>query len=212
MTHTFRRKFNRAVLAGLFFLTAASQSMAQQASPSIPQQSGGIPLLAAFRPIGGVGNNLRNPSLNVVPGSAELSFAPLNFVPNTNDGVVAGPNPRTISNIIAGGTGMNGQTGQTTDPVLSAWLYVFGQFVDHDLDLEQTPPTSAEIDIAVPPGDPVFTAGTSIAMTRDARNATTNTIINTVAGSDLSQLYGSTPAIAASLANADGTLKSADTP
>jgi peroxidase len=211
MTHTFRRKFNRAVLAGLFFLTTASPLMAQQTSPSIPQQSGGIPLLAAFRPIGGVGNNLRNPSLNVVPGGAELAFAPLNFAPNTNDGLVAGANPRTISNIIAGGTGMNGQTGQTTDPVLSAWLYVFGQFVDHDLDLEQTPPTSATINIAVPPGDPVFTAGTSIAMTRDTRNAATNTIINTVAGHlDLSQLYGSTPAIAASLANADGTLKSSD--
>jgi peroxidase len=211
MSHTLCRKFNRTVLAGVLFLSAASPSMAQQTSPSMGQQSGGISLLNAFRPIGGVGNNLRSPSLNVIPGSAELAFAPLTFTPGINDGLAVGPNPRMISNIIAGGTGMNGQSGQTTDPALSAWLYVFGQFVDHDLDLEQTPPKSAAINIVVPPGDPIFTPGTSIAMTRDTRNSATNTIINTVAGClDLSQLYGSTPAIAAALANADGTLKSSD--
>jgi peroxidase len=110
-----------------------------------------------------------------------------------------------------GGTGANGQNAETTDPVASAWLYVFGQFVDHDLDLEETPPTSAAINIVVPPGDPVFPAGTIIAMTRDSRNPETNTIINTVAGYlDLSQLYGSTVAVAARLRNSDGTLESSD--
>jgi peroxidase len=168
-------------------------------------------LLQEFRPIGGTGNNLKDPSLNAVPGNAEIALTPRNFAPGTGDGLVAGPNPRTISNVIAGGTGSNGQNAQTTDPVASAWLYVFGQFVDHDLDLEETPPTSASIDILVPPGDPVFPAGTSIAMTRDTRSPQTNTIINTVAGYlDLSQLYGSTGAIAASLRNSDGTLKSSD--
>jgi hypothetical protein len=54
---------------------------------------------------------------------------------------------------------------------------------------------------------PVFKTGTVIAMNRDARDPVTNTIINTVAGYlDLSQLYGSTPEVAASLRNADGTL------
>jgi hypothetical protein len=76
-------------------------------------------------------------------------LAPLNFARGTNDGLVNGPNPRTISNVIA--------------------------------------------------------------MTRDTRSPLTNTIINTVAGYlDLSQLYGSTVAIAASLRNADGTLRSSD--
>ena len=69
-------------------------------------------------------------------------------------------------------------------------LDVFGQFVDHDLDLEETPTNSAPINIIVPPGDPVFAAGTSIAMTRDTRSPVTNTIVNTVAAYlDLSQLY-----------------------
>jgi peroxidase len=124
---------------------------------------------------------------------------------------VAGPNPRSISNVIAGGTGANGQNGQTDDSVASAWLYVFGQFVDHDLDLEETPTNSSSINIIVPPDDPVFAAGTSIAMTRDTRSPVTNTIVNTVAGYlDLSQLYGSTAAVAASLRKADGTLKTSD--
>jgi len=170
-----------------------------------------IRLLKEFRPIGGFGNNLENPDLDVVPGSPEIALAPLNFAPGTRDGLVNGPNPRTISNVISGGTGANGQNGQTTDPVASAWLYVFGQFVDHDLSLEDTPLTSAPINIPVPPGDPVFASGTSIFMSRDTRNSDMNTIVNTVAGYlDLSQLYGSTPEIAASLRNPDGTLLSSD--
>jgi peroxidase len=167
--------------------------------------------LREFRPIGGSGNNLQNPDFNAIPGSPELALAPLNFAPGTKDRLVNGRNPRTISNVIAGGTGANGQNGQTTDPVASAWLYVFGQFVDHDIDLEETPPTSAPINIIVPQGDPVFTPGKVIAMTRDTRSPITNTIINTVAGYlDLSQLYGSTAAVAASLRHADGTLITSD--
>ena len=48
-------------------------------------------------------------------------------------------------------------------------------------------------------------------MTRDTRSPLTNTIVNTVAGYlDLSQLYASTATVAASLRNADGTLKTSD--
>jgi peroxidase len=165
-------------------------------------------LLPEFRPIGATGNNILHSELEPVPGSAELRIAPLNFAA-AGDTLVDGRNARSISNLIAGGTGAQGQSADTDDPVASAWLYVFGQFVDHDLDLESTPPDGADISIAVPAGDPLFPAGTTIAMTRDVRNPATNTIINTVAGYlDLSQLYGSTPAVAAGLRNADGTLKS----
>ena len=183
--------------------------------PSPPSNpSGTIPLvkwLPEFRPVGGAGNNLVNPNFNAVPGSAEIALAPLNFAVGSNDALAAGPNPRTISNIIAGGTGASGQNAETDDPTASAWLYVFGQFVDHDLSLESTPPASASINITVPPNDPTFKSGTSIAMTRVTRSPVTNTIINTTAGYlDLSQLYGSTAAEAQSLCNSDGTLKSAN--
>jgi peroxidase len=202
------RKVKFGYIACFLLAISLSELGAQDRSDQQPPQT---ELLTQFRPIGGAGNNLVNPGLNVVPGAAEIALTPLNFAPGTNDGLVAGPNPRTISNVIAGGTGANGQNAETDDPTASAWLYVFGQFVDHDIDLEETPPNSAAINIVVPPGDPAFAAGTTIAMTRDTRSPLTNTILNTVAGYlDLSQLYGSTAAIAASLTNTDGTLLSSD--
>jgi peroxidase len=173
-----------------------------------PSPTRPIRLLQSFRPIGGTGNNLHNPNFNATPGSPELHLAPLNFAPDTADGLISGPNPRTISNVISGGTGARGQNGQTTDPVASAWLYVWGQFVDHDLGLEAAPLTTDAINITIPANDPDVPPGTVISMTRAVRSPATNTIINTAAGYlDLSQLYGSTQEKADSLRNADGTLK-----
>lgn len=190
----------------------AATTPAPQATPAPPPPMAGVTLLPEFRPIGGSGNNQLFPDMDPVPGSAELAIAPLNFASGTGANTpVDGPNARTISNVIAGGTGANGQCATTEDPVASAWLYVFGQFVDHDLDLEDTPQTSEDISITIPAGDPVFAAGTVILMTRATRSDQTNTIINTVAGYlDLSQLYGSTAEVAASLRNADGTLQTSD--
>jgi peroxidase len=197
------------------FPNAISQSTSvTQAEPALTRQPAGLPvfvsLLKEFRPIGGSGNNLANPAFNAVPGSAELALVHHNFFDSA--GFFSIPlNARTISNAISGGTGANGQNGQTTDPVRSAWLYVFGQFLDHDISLEQTPANSPPINIIIPPGDPVFPAGTVIPMTRDTRNPSTNTIITTNAGDlDLSQLYGSDTTNANSLANADGTLKTSN--
>ena len=188
-------------------LASAAVNMSAQSVNSAQSGFHNPTLLREFRPIGGSGNNLDDPSLNAVPGTPEIAVAPLNFARGTHNGLTPGPNPRVISNVIAGGTGANGQNSETADPVAGAWLYVFGQFVDHDIDLESTPTTTASINIVIPPGDPVFTAGTVIAMTRDERSPTTNTIINTVAGYlDLSQLYGSTTAVANSLRKSDGTL------
>lgn len=170
----------------------------------------GVQLLQEFRTIGGGGNNLLHPELNAIPGAPELAIAPLNFIPGTignSNAPVDAPNARVISNVIAGGTGANGANADSTDPVSSAWMYVFGQFVDHDLSLEETLPTAPSIDITILAGDPLFISGTTIPMNRTTRSPVTNTIINTVAGYlDLSQLYGVTASQAASLRNADGTL------
>src|SRR6202047_4354225 len=200
-------KFIPETITCLLLFTVVSAMAADLRGRGSPQ----INLLEEFRPIGGSGNNLENPDLDVVPGSPEIALAPLNFAPGNDDGLVNGPNPRTISNVISGGTGANGQNGQTTDPKLSAWLYVFGQFVDHDLDLEETPLSNPQINIIIPPNDPNPMAGTMIAMTRATRSPVTNTIINSTAGYlDLSQLYGSDPATAASLRKANGTLATSD--
>jgi heme peroxidase len=189
-----------------FFLSAALTATAADLQGHGPPM---VSLLKQYCPIGAAGNNLKNPQFNPVPNTPELALAPLNFARGTKDGLVSGPNPRTISNVISGGTGASNQNGQTTDLVASAWIYVFGQFIDHDLDLEETPLTNPQINIVIPPNDPFFTTpGTSIAMNRDTRSPSTNTIINTTAGFlDLSQLYGSDTATASSLRNPDGTYK-----
>jgi peroxidase len=41
--------------------------------------------LKEFRPIGGTGNNLKNPELDVVPGTPEIALTRLNFVRGTTD-------------------------------------------------------------------------------------------------------------------------------
>jgi peroxidase len=163
-------------------------------------------LLSQFRPIGAVGNNLTDPSLDPAPGTRELQIAPPNYAPGTTNGLIDAPNPRTLSNAISGASSANGQNAGTADPTASAFLYAFGQFVDHDLDLESVGTT--DISIPVPDGDPDDPNGTTIPLTRAITDPKTGTAINTVAGYlDLSQVYGSDPAQAASLRNANGTLK-----
>jgi peroxidase len=191
--HTLTLALTGLIAGGAAFAAPGGNQDNNHPSPAPAPSSATVTLLKEFRPIGGVSNNLVHPNLDVVPYTPEVALTPPNYAPGTSNGLVNGPNPRTISNIIAGGTGANGQNGETDDPVASAWLYVFGQFVDHDIDLEETPPDSPAINIVVPTGDPVFAAGTVIAMTRDTMSPVTGTIINTVAGYlDLSQLYGIT--------------------
>ncbi len=142
----------------------------------------------AIRPIGGG---------NLSPGTTETRLAPAStIIP-----IGADPNPRTISTNISGFNNL----GDTLDDPQgrSDWTYVFGQFVDHDLDKEALN-AATNRDVTVPAGDPNFPAGTIIPLGGSAGpNA-----VNTVAGYlDLSQVYGSDATTAASLRNADGTLK-----
>lgn len=154
------------------------------------------PQAPGFRPIGGGGNNLVNPALNPTPGSAELSIAGIPGV------MTDGSNARTLSNILSSqpdGVVVEDETG------VSGYTYVFGQFVDHDLGLKEA--GGEDISIPVPSGDPDLPDGTVIPLSR-AHQSADGTEINTVAGYlDLSQVYGSTVDAAASLRNANGTMK-----
>jgi peroxidase len=141
-----------------------------------------VALLPSFRSIGAVNNNLADPALDPVPGAPEISIAPADYDPGTTDGLISGTDPRTISNVVTGGP-----QADVDDPTRSAWLYTFGQFVDHDLDLEEVGTTA--INIAVPADDPNFAADSQIALTRATTSATTGTAINTISGYlDLSQV------------------------
>ncbi len=83
------------------------------------------------------------------------------------------PNPRVISNTIFK------QQGTYNDPLgLSAYAWMWGQFIDHDIVL--SPDTEDEsLDITVPTGDPHFdpqgTGQVTIPMFRSAFNRTTGT-------------------------------------
>jgi hypothetical protein len=82
------------------------------------------------------------------------------YASSTSNDILGGPNAWTISNIVASGS--QAETANSTGE--SAWGYVFGQFVDHDLDL--TKGTGADAGITVPAGNPKLPAGSEIPMPR----------------------------------------------
>src|SRR5215470_14488714 len=91
-----------------------------------PSSSGGL----QFRSIDGTGNNLADPTLN----STGTDFARIGDAHFVNDDghtpILADfPNPRDVSNIVvASNDDVPNSEG------LSGFMYVWGQFIDHDLD------------------------------------------------------------------------------
>ncbi|MEI7690977.1 MAG: peroxidase family protein [Actinomycetes bacterium] len=161
------------------------------------------PATDASYSITGVGNNLGNPSW----GSVNVDL--LRFVASAYaDGrsAAAGgsrPNARALSNALS----TQSEDAPENNRQMSDFLYVFGQFLDHDIGLSTT--GSESMPIAVPSGDPFFDpAGTGtkrMPLSRSAFNPAsgtnnprqqTNTITAFIDGS---QVYGSDAARAAAL-------------
>jgi peroxidase len=159
--------------------------------------------------IDGTGNNPTDPALGAA-GSDETRIAPGNFAPGTTNTPVSGTDPRVISNVIfANDTNANDPAGR------SAYMYAFGQFIDHDIDLnmDQTaaPDGSNTLSMTVPDDDTSLPPGSQISIVRGQVDPTNGDAINSVTQYlDLSQVYGSDPTTAASLRNADGTLKTSN--
>ncbi|QBR70819.1 peroxidase [Beijerinckiaceae bacterium] len=162
-----------------------------------------------FRSIDGSGNNLADLTLNQA-GTDFTRLGPANFA----DGFAAmqpGPNPREISNIVVAGGPVNA-TMQVEGTALSSMMSAWGQFMDHDLDLQKGA-TTQDISVIVPPGDS-HPAGTIIPLTRVAIDPATGvpghpaTAINTITGwLDGSMVYGSSKATADSMRLPDGHMK-----
>lgn len=149
--------------------------------------------------VDGTRHNLDQPDLNAA-GSAESRMAAANFASGNTP--VDGPNAREISNVVASGVHADDH-----DPGgLSAMMYVWGQFIDHDID--RTPQDGVNhIDIKVPASDPDV-AGT-IPLTRFTTDPNTGTATNVVTGwIDGSQVYGSDAKTAAGLRLPDGHMAS----
>jgi peroxidase len=167
-----------------------------------------------FRTIDGSSNNLADATMNQTDTDF-ARLAPANFSDGFNT-MTPGPNPREISNIVVAQANTGEDGPHLTDDngvALSGMMYAWGQFVDHDLDLEQQG-TTTDISITVPADDAFLAPGSIIPVTRVAIDPATGvaghpaTAINTVTGwLDGSQVYGSDAATAASLRTADGHMK-----
>ncbi len=157
-----------------------------------------------YRSADGSGNNIANPELGT-PGQALKRVAE----PDYGDGISTSagaerPSARQISNELSDIEG----DGLRSDRGLSAFIYVWGQFIDHDIDLTETQINGEKFPIAVPKGDTSFdpsgTGTASIALTRSQYDATTGTstsnpreqISAITAYIDGSQVYGSDQATA----------------
>jgi len=126
-----------------------------------------------FRSIDGSHNNLDNPTW----GEAEIELIRL-LEPDYSDGISAPagmnrPNPRAISNAIAS------QSESLPNPFhASDWLWQWGQFVDHDIDLTDPPAGAEPLPIIVPENDLIFTPGSEIPFNRNVAAPGTGTDSN----------------------------------
>ncbi|HWB12602.1 MAG TPA: peroxidase family protein, partial [Pirellulales bacterium] len=124
------------------------------APPPLPSPTTGVVGSQGAEPINGVGNNLANPTL----GAAGSNFARMTAA-NFADGIDAPngqnlPSARVISNLIAN-QDLNGvEQDENSSRSLSDWVYAWGQFIDHDIDL--TEGSDVPLDIPIPAGDPTF--------------------------------------------------------
>ena len=166
------------------------------------------PVKIEYRSFDGSQNNRSDSTLN----AAGTEFARIGTA-HFADGIsvpLGGNNPRTISNLVVGA----GDADVANPEGVSAFMYAWGQFIDHDMTLTKTDGVH-DISVVVPAGDPVFAPGTIIAMTRAVVDPTTGAgtsnpamaINSTTAWLDASMVYGSSAATAASLRTADGHMK-----
>lgn len=168
------------------------------------------PFTIEYRPIDGGGNNLAQPDW----GRAGTPLA--RRIPSTYaDGLSAPagpdrPNPRLVSNlVVAQGTSIPA----TADA--SAFVFQWGQFLDHDLDLVNPANPAEPLGVPVPASDPFFdpsgTGTVVLPFTRSAYEAAAGgprEQVNAVtAFIDASQVYGSDPTRAAVLVKRNGVMR-----
>jgi hypothetical protein len=164
----------------------------------------------SFRPISEIGNNIANP-LEGTAGTDLLRLSPVAYADGISSPSLPGnPSARVISDLISNQADPNNLSqdiATVEQGSLSDFGYVWGQFIDHDMDLTPTNPNET-LQILADPNDPsqmgnqtfarsVFDPSTGTSNPRQQINAITGFL-------DLSQVYGSTDAVASALRTFSG--------
>jgi hypothetical protein len=171
-----------------------------------------LPDGGGFRPISEVGNNLANPTQGTA-GADLLRVSPAAYADGVSAPSLAGnASARVISDILnnqADPANPSQDVATIDQNSLSDFGYVWGQFIDHDMDLTPTNPAET-LQILADPNDPsrmgkqtfarsVYDPGTGTTNPRQQINSVTSYL-------DLSQVYGSTAALADALRTHSGGL------
>src|SRR5690348_13558265 len=106
-------------------------------------------MAADFASIDGSGHNLLHPGWGEA-GTDFLRQSPAAYADGISKPVGANrPSARAVSNAVAA----QSPDAPTNDRSMSAFVYAWGQFIDHDLDLTNAADPAEPFDIAVPTGD-----------------------------------------------------------
>lgn len=162
----------------------AAQSLAGTPSGSRPPAPMPVMLPIAVASLDGTGNNIAHPDWG---STAEqlLRRSPVAYTDGISTPSGADrPNARAISNALAA----NPIDGITNDREYSAFVYAWGQFLDHDLSLSEAATPRERIVIAVPSGDPSFDPNGSGLMTMSLSRSAYDPTTGSAAGNPRQQL------------------------
>ncbi len=123
-----------------------------------------------FRTIDGSNNNLDNLEYGQT-GENLLRLTPANYADGIQE-LADGPKPRVISNTV-----FNQSESILNNRNLSDYVWLWGQFLDHDITLSelQSGSKAESINILIPDGDTTFTSDSFIPVTRSLFDQTTGT-------------------------------------
>jgi peroxidase len=174
--------------------------------------------VAQVAPLNGVGNNLSHPDWGATSQDL-IRVAPAAYGDGiSTPGGANRPSARQISNALAAQKTLANGDLALDDRYMTAFVYAWGQFIDHDLDLTNsaTGAQAQSFNVAVPTGDPYFDpAGTGtklIYLNRSEYDPKTGTSAanprqqfnEITAYLDGSVIYGSDPTRAAALRQFSG--------
>lgn len=155
-------------------------------------------LVSTIEPLDGRGNNVTNPTWGSVDVQL-LRLSPTDYADGVSSPSGANrPSARAISDIFS----VSPKDGVVNDRDMTAFVYAWGQFIDHDIDLTKTASPKESFPVIVPTGDPWFdpsnTGDMFMPMSRSKYDTSTGTSvgnprqqINSItAFIDGSQIYG----------------------